>query len=83
MAQVKGYDILSPDGFGMYMDKVYSTPQNAENAFKEWKKRFEHQGYYSTSKREQIPLDQLRNHCRLVMFEFDLNEFLENGGEFI
>ena len=83
MAFKRGYDINSPDGFGMYMDKIYSSPEKADDAFQVWIKRFEHQGYYSTSKRKQIPLDQLRNHCRLVMFEFDLNEFLENGGEFI
>jgi hypothetical protein len=83
MAFIKGYDINSPDGIGMFMDRVYSSPEKAENDFQVWIKRFEKQGYYSTAKREQIPLDELRNHCKLVNFKFDLKEFLENGGEFI
>ena len=80
MAHKKGFDINSPDGIGMYMDKIYSSPENAENAFQEWIKRFERQGYYSTAKREQIPLDELRNHCKLVNFQFDADEF---EGDFI
>ena len=80
MAFRTGYDINSPDGIGMFMDKIYSSPENAENGFQKWIKRFEIQGYYSTATREQIPLDELRNHCKLVKFEFDLKEF---EGEFI
>ena len=83
MAFKTGYEINSPDGFGMYMDRVYSSPEKAEDAFQVWIKRYEKQGYYSTAKREQIPINQLRNHCKLVKFEFDLNEFIENEGEFI
>jgi len=83
MAFKTGYDIYTPDGFGMYMDKIYSTPEKAENAFQVWIKRYEKQGYYSTAKREQILLDQLRSHCKLVKFEFDFKKFIKNEGEFI
>ena len=75
MAKQLVYDINSPDGLGMYMDKVYSTPQNAQIGFEEWKKRFEHQGYYRDNRRNQIPLNELRNHCRLVDFEIDTEKF--------
>jgi hypothetical protein len=75
MAKQVVYDINSPDGIGMYMDKVYSTPQNAQIGFEEWKKRFEHQGYYRDNNRNMIPLSELRNHCRLVDFEIDTDEF--------
>ena len=78
-----GYDINSPDGFGMYMDKVYSTPQNAENAFKEWKKRFEHQGYYRDNRRNMIPLNNLREYCKLVEFDCDLEDMKQNDIDFI
>jgi hypothetical protein len=61
----KKFDILSPDGFAMYFDKTFSTPEKAELGFKEWVKRFEHQGYYS-SNRGRIPLSELREHCKLV-----------------
>jgi hypothetical protein len=33
MAFKTGYDINSPDGFGMFMDRIYSSPEKAENAF--------------------------------------------------
>ena len=72
--------INSPDGFGMFMDRIYSSPEKAENDFQLWIKRFEKQGYYSTSKREQISLDELRVRCKLIKFEFDFEEF---EGEFI
>lgn len=75
MAKQLVYDINSPDGIGMYMDKVYSTPENAQIGFEEWKKRFEHQGYYRDNRRNMIPLNELRNHCRLVVFEIDTDDF--------
>jgi hypothetical protein len=75
MAKQQVYDINSPDGIGMYMDKVYSTPENAQIGFEEWKKRFEHQGYYRDNNRNMIPLNELRNHCRLVDFEIDTDEY--------
>lgn len=80
MAFKTGYDINSPDGFGMFMDRIYSSPEKAENDFQLWIKRFEKQGYYSTAMREQIPLDELRVRCKLIKFEFDFEEF---EGEFI
>ena len=76
----KGYDINSPDGISMFPDRIYSTPENAEKDFEVWIKRFERQGYYSTSFRQQIPLNELRSQCRLVDFEFDADEF---DGEYI
>lgn len=80
MALKKGFDIISPDGIGMFRDKIFSTPQNAENGFNEWKIRFERQGYYRDNRRNEIPLNELRDHCNLVDFEFDADEF---DGEFI
>lgn len=64
MANKKRYDILSPDGFGMYRDKTFATPEKAWESFEEWKKRYEQQGYYS-SNRGRIPLDELKDHCTL------------------
>ena len=75
MAKQVVYDINSPDGIGMYMDKVYSTPENAEIGFNEWKKRFEHQGYYRDNRRNMIPLNNLRECCKLVSFEIDTKEW--------
>jgi len=61
----KRYDILSPDGFSIFFDKTYKTREEAMNAFFEWKKRYEQQGYYS-SNRGKIPLDELEQHCTIV-----------------
>jgi hypothetical protein len=74
MALVKVYDINSPDGFGMFMGKAYSSPENAEIGFNEWKKRFEAQGYYRDNNRNMIPLNNLRECCRLINFEIDTDD---------
>jgi hypothetical protein len=75
MATQKAFDILSPDGIGMYFDKVFSTSEQAEIGFTNWVKRFEHQGYYRNNQWQQIPLNELRNHCRLIELEIDLDDF--------
>jgi hypothetical protein len=64
MAKIR-FDILSPDGFGMFMGKTYSSPEKAELGFKEWIKPYEFQGYYSSNK-GRISLDELRDCCKLV-----------------
>lgn len=61
----KKYDILSPDGFSIHPVKTYSSPGAAWKAFDKWKKRYEMQGYYS-SNRGRIPLDELKDHCKLI-----------------
>ena len=67
MSKKKRYDILSPDGIGMYMDKDFTSPEKAEQGFIEWAKRFERQGYYSF-RGTQIPLAELREYCKLVSY---------------
>ena len=62
------YYILSPDGFPIDREIDHETPNQAWEAFEEWKKRFEHQGYYSTvsrGERIRIPLDELKDFCEL------------------
>jgi hypothetical protein len=57
--------IFSPDGFPIGVMGFHDMEQ-AEAFFEYWKKGFEHQGYYSTSrfgKREEIPLDKLKEEC--------------------
>ena len=61
----KKYDILSPDGFSIHHSDTYSSPEAAWKAFDKWKKRYEMQGYYS-SNRGRIPLDELKDHCKLI-----------------
>ena len=66
--QTKKYDILSPDGFTMFMDEDFNSPEEAEAGFDRWKQRFVSQGFYS-SNRGRIPVRDLRKHCELISYE--------------
>jgi hypothetical protein len=65
MATTKKYQVLSPDGFTIDREKpYYVSKKKALEAFENWKKRYEGQGYYS-SNRGRIPLDDLQDYCTL------------------
>ena len=59
------FDVISPDGFPINREGTYKSRELAEEGFKEWAKRYETQGYYS-SNRGRIPLDELADHCEIV-----------------
>lgn len=59
------FDILSPDGFSIFPDRTYNTPEEGAAAFAEWVKRFEKQGYYS-SNNGRIALEDLADECTTV-----------------
>ena len=65
MAKKKQFDVLSPDGFPIHFSNTYPTKEEAMNAFFEWKKQYERQGYYSSNK-GRIPLDELEIHCEII-----------------
>jgi hypothetical protein len=60
------YGVLSPDGFSISMTETWETREEAESALKEWIKRYEKQGYYSTSNRTRIPLGELYDACTIL-----------------
>ena len=62
------FDVLSPDGISIWGD-AYPTRAAAESALRQWVKRFARQGFYSTSRWERIPLDEIAARCRIVEFE--------------
>jgi hypothetical protein len=62
------YDVISPDGFSIHPTDVYENKEKAIEAFNNWKKRFEHQGYYSSNNR-RIPLNELEEHCTFKIIE--------------
>lgn len=68
------YDVLSPDGIPIRMDGPFDSPEEREEYFLQWMKRYEHQGYYSSVNR-RIPLDQLREHCHF--FESEKEEIID------
>ena len=61
------YRLLSPDGFDIEMDAVY-TESELMPAFEKFKKRFEKQGYYSTSNRTKIDLRDLQDYMQVVEY---------------
>ena len=66
MSKKQKFDVISPDGFSIHFSDTYKTREEAITAFCEWKKRYETQGYYSSTKYGKIPLDELENYCQIV-----------------
>ena len=66
MSKKQKFDVISPDGFSIHFSDTYKTKEDAITAFCEWKKRYETQGYYSSTKYGKIPLDELENYCQIV-----------------
>jgi hypothetical protein len=60
------FDVYSPDGFAISREETYPSREVAEQKLQEWVKRYEFQGYYSTSNRDRIPLDELASRCKIV-----------------
>jgi hypothetical protein len=60
------FDVYSPDGFAIDREETYPSPEVAEQKLKEWVKRYEFQGYYSSVKYGRIPLNEIENYCRIV-----------------
>jgi hypothetical protein len=75
------FDVLSPDGISIAYDTLYPTREAAETALRCWAKRFEWQGFYSTSRWERIPLDQLPGRCRIIELEA-IDEEEEDANDF-
>ena len=42
------FDVISPDGFSISMSDTYANEIIAKQKLKEWMKRYESQGYYSS-----------------------------------
>lgn len=59
------HNFLSPDGFEISRED-FDTKEEAENFLIEWIGYYKRQGYYSTSNRTRIPLDELTNHCTYI-----------------
>ena len=63
---MKRFDVISPDGFSIHFSDTYKSVKEAKEAFEQWKKRYEMQGYYSSTNYGRIPLDELKDYCRIV-----------------
>jgi hypothetical protein len=60
------FEVLSPDGFAISREETYPSVEVALENLREWIKRYEFQGYYSSVKYGRIPLDELEQECQIV-----------------
>jgi hypothetical protein len=60
------FEVFSPDGFAISREETYPTKEIAEKKLKEWVKRYEWQGHYSSVNYGRIPLDKLEDYCTIV-----------------
>ncbi len=65
--KTKQIQVLSPDGFTIDMNvESYKGIKAAKKAFTEWAKRYEQQGYYSSSQHGKIHLLDLEDFCQFI-----------------
>ena len=60
------FDVFSPDGFAIDREETYPNFEVAEQKLKEWVKRYEFQGYYSSVNYGRIPLNELEDYCSII-----------------
>jgi len=70
----KQFDVLSPDGFSIHFSDTYDTIEQAHEALKEWTKRYEFQGYYSSVNYGRIHIIDLPDYCNIIEVETVDNE---------
>ncbi len=63
MADIR-FTVHSPDGFSISPDS-YESEAQARLAYKQWARRYEIQGYYSSCN-GRIALQDLQSNCQLV-----------------
>lgn len=82
---VRIYDMLSPDGLSITHTGFFASEQEAEEYFSsKWITAYRVQGYYSTARRERIPLASLRERCTItdrgtikLLYVESVNKFLD------
>jgi hypothetical protein len=68
------FEVLSPDKVTIEFDiPYYTSKEKAFEAFDNWKKRYEFQGYYSSVDYGRIPLDELEDYIYVREISNQLN----------
>jgi hypothetical protein len=62
----KKYAIYSPDGFTIDPTPFYTSQKKAIQAFNNFLKRYERQGYYSSVKYGRIEVADIDRYCNFV-----------------
>ena len=60
------YDVLSPDGFSISMDKTWDSKMKAKDALLQFVYKYKKQGYYSKSDRTKIPFSEIYDQCKII-----------------
>lgn len=61
------YQIFSPDGFTIEIDKqYYKSQKEALNSLTNWIERYRMQGYYSSRMYGRIDLSEIQKYCLLI-----------------
>jgi hypothetical protein len=66
MSKIKKYRILSPDGFPITMENLTYTEKQLPQALKDFAKRYEAQGYYSSMLHGRIELLDIIDYCSVI-----------------
>ena len=67
---MKLFEVKSPDGYRTKLTyTLFTTEELAKREIDNFIKRYENQGYYSTSNRERISLDEAKERCRIIPIE--------------
>ena len=74
---MKLFNVLSPDGFSTTMSCLFTSEELAKREIDNFIKRYEFQGYYSTSNRERISLDEAKERCRIIEVEVRVNDDID------
>lgn len=65
------HNYLSPDNIAISFE-WFNSKDEADLFLTQWVKKFENQGYYSSSNFGRISLENLKEHCRYIQLENDI-----------
>ena len=75
---MKLFEVKSPDGFQTTRTyTLFTSEELAKREIDNFVKRYENQGYYSTSNRERISLDEAKERCRIIEVEVRVNDDID------
>jgi len=66
MAKKQKFIVMSPDGFPIERDVAYKNLAEVQEAIERFVDRYRTQGYYSTTVRRRLPIDEIEENCRIV-----------------
>lgn len=62
---LRKFYLISPDGFSIVQDKSFTNTMKAYDYYKDWMKRYESQGYYSSTDHGKISIEDLHFYVEI------------------